>query len=342
MARATTNQEGANGPTGPGKQLPKGTRIKVWWDLDKVWYKATISEHVEGTNEHLVCYDDGDIEQLNLEKERWRPVSNEEEDADDEQKDDDEPDVQDKDIDDGTEHDEDDNDEGDKADESDEDVQAYEDGDLDYQFEEDEEDEDEDSDDEEEIPLSKRLPAETTKEVYEDGGEDRMRKVPKGRYSKDERGSRPFSIKDIGATPTETQRQATGTAGQDKGHGTKGSKGGATKQSDRMARKSGDARAATRQRAPRDNHPAKALSRLQQGTNNDQSGDKPQSVRTWLESVGLEKYLPCFELHEVTVEVLPMLTRQDLCDMGIPTVGARRRLLMALPTPMQRETGCEP
>eukprot|EP00958_Prasinococcus_capsulatus_P014104 scaffold1471_cov413-Prasinococcus_capsulatus_cf.AAC.21 len=330
MARATTNQEGANGPTGPGKQLPKGTRIKVWWDLDK----------------------------------RWRPVSNEEEDADDEQKDDDEPDVQDKDIDDGTEHDEDDNDEGDKADESDEDVQAYEDGDLDYQFEEDEEDEDEDSDDEEEIPLSKRLPAETTKEVYEDGGEDRMRKVPKGRYSKDERGSRPFSIKDIGATPTEvglhvsastakpldmfahltllTQRQATGTAGQDKGHGTKGSKGGATKQSDRMARKSGDARAATRQRAPRDNHPAKALSRLQQGTNNDQSGDKPQSVRTWLESVGLEKYLPCFELHEVTVEVLPMLTRQDLCDMGIPTVGARRRLLMALPTPMQRETGCEP
>ena len=39
---------------------------------------------------------------------------------------------------------------------------------------------------------------------------------------------------------------------------------------------------------------------------------RPRSVSEWLSSIELEKYLPCFELHEVTVDVLPMLTYQVL------------------------------
>lgn len=53
-------------------------------------------------------------------------------------------------------------------------------------------------------------------------------------------------------------------------------------------------------------------------------------VRSWLIELGLSRYTPVFEIHEVDDEVLPMLTLEDLKDMGINAVGSRRKLYSAI------------
>ncbi|KAL5795353.1 hypothetical protein ACOSQ2_000173 [Xanthoceras sorbifolium] len=53
-------------------------------------------------------------------------------------------------------------------------------------------------------------------------------------------------------------------------------------------------------------------------------------VRIWLNSLGLGRYAPVFEIHEVDDEVLPMLTLEDLKDMGINAVGSRRKMYCAI------------
>ncbi|KAK1271064.1 hypothetical protein QJS04_geneDACA020904 [Acorus gramineus] len=53
-------------------------------------------------------------------------------------------------------------------------------------------------------------------------------------------------------------------------------------------------------------------------------------VRGWLSGLGLERYAPVFEIHEVDEEVLPLLTLEDLKDMGINAVGSRRKMFCAI------------
>ncbi|KAL1326643.1 hypothetical protein HN51_036764 [Arachis hypogaea] len=53
-------------------------------------------------------------------------------------------------------------------------------------------------------------------------------------------------------------------------------------------------------------------------------------VRVWLNGLGLGRYAPVFEVHEVDDEVLPMLTLEDLKDMGISAVGSRRKMYCAI------------
>ncbi|KAJ8772436.1 hypothetical protein K2173_027613 [Erythroxylum novogranatense] len=53
-------------------------------------------------------------------------------------------------------------------------------------------------------------------------------------------------------------------------------------------------------------------------------------VRIWLNSIGLGRYAPVFEIHEVDDEILPMLTLEDLKDMGINAVGSRRKMFCAI------------
>ncbi|XP_068305437.1 uncharacterized protein [Pyrus communis] len=53
-------------------------------------------------------------------------------------------------------------------------------------------------------------------------------------------------------------------------------------------------------------------------------------VRVWLNGLGLGRYAPVFEFHEVDDEVLPMLTLEDLKDMGINAVGSRRKMYCAI------------
>ncbi|KAL6956742.1 hypothetical protein U1Q18_027153 [Sarracenia purpurea var. burkii] len=53
-------------------------------------------------------------------------------------------------------------------------------------------------------------------------------------------------------------------------------------------------------------------------------------VRVWLNQLGLGRYAPVFEIHEVDDEVLPLLTLEDLKDMGINAVGSRRKMYCAI------------
>lgn len=54
------------------------------------------------------------------------------------------------------------------------------------------------------------------------------------------------------------------------------------------------------------------------------------AIRIWLDGLGLGRYASVFEIHEVDDEVLPMLTLEDLKDMGISAVGSRRKMFCAI------------
>lgn len=53
-------------------------------------------------------------------------------------------------------------------------------------------------------------------------------------------------------------------------------------------------------------------------------------VGTWLEDVGFGRYAGVFEMHEVDEEALPLLTLDDLKEMGVLAVGPRRKLYAAI------------
>lgn len=63
--------------------------------------------------------------------------------------------------------------------------------------------------------------------------------------------------------------------------------------------------------------------------NNNNNAER-NGVRVWLNQLGLGRYAPIFEVHEVDDEVLPLLTLEDLKDMGINAVGSRRKMFCSI------------
>jgi class 3 adenylate cyclase len=53
-------------------------------------------------------------------------------------------------------------------------------------------------------------------------------------------------------------------------------------------------------------------------------------VGAWLRELGLERYQQAFRENEIDAEILPKLTTDDLKDIGVTTVGHRRKLLEAI------------
>jgi class 3 adenylate cyclase len=53
-------------------------------------------------------------------------------------------------------------------------------------------------------------------------------------------------------------------------------------------------------------------------------------VAEWLRGLGLEQYAPAFHQNDIDSEVLRRLTADDLRDLGVASVGHRRRLLDAI------------
>lgn len=64
--------------------------------------------------------------------------------------------------------------------------------------------------------------------------------------------------------------------------------------------------------------------------NNNNYNSERNGVRVWLNQLGLGRYAPVFEVHEVDDEVLPLLTLEDLKDMGINAVGSRRKMFCSI------------
>ncbi|EXB81222.1 hypothetical protein L484_013163 [Morus notabilis] len=78
----------------------------------------------------------------------------------------------------------------------------------------------------------------------------------------------------------------------------------------------------------KENSPIQSLENGAFGLWNDGGGG--DGVRTWLIELGLSRYAPVFEIHEVDDDVLPLLTLEDLKDMGINAVGSRRKMYNAI------------
>ncbi|XP_011086272.1 sister chromatid cohesion protein PDS5 homolog B isoform X2 [Sesamum indicum] len=53
-----------------------GCRIKVWWPMDKQYYEGVVKSFDTQKKKHVILYDDGDVEVLRLERERWELVDN--------------------------------------------------------------------------------------------------------------------------------------------------------------------------------------------------------------------------------------------------------------------------
>ena len=50
----------------------------------------------------------------------------------------------------------------------------------------------------------------------------------------------------------------------------------------------------------------------------------------WLRGLGLEQYAPAFRDHDIDAKILSRLTGEDLLQLGVTSVGHRRRLLEAM------------
>ena len=64
-------------------------------------------------------------------------------------------------------------------------------------------------------------------------------------------------------------------------------------------------------------------------------------IANWLRALGLERYEAVFREHDVRAELLPTLTVEDLKDLGVTSVGHRRRMLEAIAT-LRFDVGAAP
>ena len=53
-------------------------------------------------------------------------------------------------------------------------------------------------------------------------------------------------------------------------------------------------------------------------------------IEEWLRGLGLQQYVTAFRENDVEAEVLLRLTAEDLKDIGVSSVGHRRKLLEAI------------
>jgi hypothetical protein len=56
-------------------------------------------------------------------------------------------------------------------------------------------------------------------------------------------------------------------------------------------------------------------------------------IAAWLRGLGLDQYLPAFRANDIDGEVLRRLTAEDLRELGVASIGHRRRLLDAACAP---------
>ncbi|CAK8531255.1 unnamed protein product [Lathyrus sativus] len=69
LAKCTTKKDQSNA----GDLI--GCRIKVWWPLDKTFYEGTVESYDPSKRKHVILYDDGEVEKLYMEKERWELIN---------------------------------------------------------------------------------------------------------------------------------------------------------------------------------------------------------------------------------------------------------------------------
>ncbi|KAI3745336.1 hypothetical protein L1987_58447 [Smallanthus sonchifolius] len=71
LAKCTTDETGSHNTDLVGRH------IRVWWPMDKAFYKGVVKSYDREKKKHVVLYDDEDTEVLHLDKERWEFVETE-------------------------------------------------------------------------------------------------------------------------------------------------------------------------------------------------------------------------------------------------------------------------
>ncbi|XP_010526241.1 PREDICTED: muscle M-line assembly protein unc-89 [Tarenaya hassleriana] len=56
-----------------------GSRVKIWWPKDRAYYEGVVNSYDVAKKKHLVLYDDGDQEILNLRRQKWEFIEDESE-----------------------------------------------------------------------------------------------------------------------------------------------------------------------------------------------------------------------------------------------------------------------
>ncbi|PON57276.1 Armadillo-type fold containing protein [Parasponia andersonii] len=72
--KSIIGKELASETSGLGELFLVGRRIKVWWPMDKKFYEGVVDSYDPIKKRHQVFYVDGDIETLNLKRQRWELV----------------------------------------------------------------------------------------------------------------------------------------------------------------------------------------------------------------------------------------------------------------------------
>src|ERR1700746_310742 len=66
------------------------------------------------------------------------------------------------------------------------------------------------------------------------------------------------------------------------------------------------------------------------GLRRSRAGPAMQPIADWLRKLGLGQYTQCFAENDINFSILTDLTDQDLKDLGVASLGHRRRLLRAI------------
>ena len=75
------NQPSASRQYNAGPQIPQrraaiGQRVAIWWEGDQIWYDGSIKGYTDEGCKHLIYYDDGEMEYLDLSQDRvfWKDL----------------------------------------------------------------------------------------------------------------------------------------------------------------------------------------------------------------------------------------------------------------------------
>ncbi|KAF8084528.1 hypothetical protein N665_0714s0015 [Sinapis alba] len=60
-----------------------GSKVKVWWPIDRKFYNGVVDSFNSRTKKHRVFYDDGEKEILDMNKEKWELIEEDDEEDDD-------------------------------------------------------------------------------------------------------------------------------------------------------------------------------------------------------------------------------------------------------------------
>ena len=71
-----SRQQHSGSPQIPQRQAAIGHRVAIWWEGDQIWYHGSIKGYTEEGCKHLIYYDDGEMEYLDLSTDRvfWKDL----------------------------------------------------------------------------------------------------------------------------------------------------------------------------------------------------------------------------------------------------------------------------